>query len=175
MRITIFLGALSALSAIRGASAIPLKRTEAVTFHSSENTTTYETYGVPLKIPVATKKCLGHKLSKKNFLSGKEQMIAWSEHGGTVVPGGRHAESYPNATSGVTWYNCNCKYFYFDSVPRSELDQVQKILEGECGKWQSGWVWSKEWEKGYNVVPTEWFRAALDSNQPVCPPACAFW
>ncbi|KAI1304373.1 hypothetical protein F5Y03DRAFT_358369 [Xylaria venustula] len=174
MRVTIFLSTFSALSAIRGVSAIPLKRTEA-TFHSSENTTTYETFDVPPTIPVTMKKCMGHNLSKQNFLSAKEKMIAWSENRGKVVPGWYHAESYPTPKSGVTWYNCNCKFFYADSVPRSELDQVQKILEAECGKWQSGWVWSKAWEKGYNVVPTEWFRATLDAKQPICPPSCFFW
>ncbi|KAI1354499.1 hypothetical protein F5Y01DRAFT_273011 [Xylaria sp. FL0043] len=165
---------LSALSAITISYAAPWNMTTAIS-SSISNISPYETLDSPPQIPVTMKRCTGHKLSEQNYLRAKEQMIEWSEcRDGKIYPGSAHTESYPDKKSGATWYVCNCKWLYADKVPRWELDYAQQILETECGKWQSGWVWSKKWDKGYNVVPTEWFKAHEVIEQ-ICPPHCFFW
>ncbi|KAI0426698.1 hypothetical protein F5Y09DRAFT_350990 [Xylaria sp. FL1042] len=143
--------------------------------NSTSDIPPYETSGSQPKIPVTMKKCMGHNLSEQNYLRAKENMVEWSERrNGKVYPGSAHAESYPDKKSGVTWYVCNCKWLYADKVPRWELDYAQQILDIECGKWQSGWVWSKKWDKGYNVVPTKWYKAH-EAIEKICPPHCFFW
>ncbi|KAI1423350.1 hypothetical protein F5Y12DRAFT_798579 [Xylaria sp. FL1777] len=132
------------------------------------------------QIPVTSTKCMGHNLTDQrvNYFHAKWKLIEWQDKPGHWVPPGLyHYESAPDNYTGVTWYICNCKYFYPDKAPAWELDQVQQILDDQCGQFQSGWVWSKKWEKGYNVVPTEWFkpRLRIQRKKPICPRGCFFW
>ncbi|KAI8944171.1 hypothetical protein F4801DRAFT_585703 [Xylaria longipes] len=162
---------LSALGAITTSSALPWNTTAAIS-NITGDVQPYKTPSDHHQIPVAMTKCLGFTFSKQNYLGAKENMISWSEEKEGVYPGAYHAESYPDSMFGVTWYLCNCKNIHVDKAPRWELDEVQRILEEKCGKWQSGWVWSKKWEKGYNVVPTDWFRYQLEDHKDICPPHC---
>ncbi|KAI1758307.1 hypothetical protein F4782DRAFT_477329 [Xylaria castorea] len=162
---------LSALSAITTSSAMPWNTTATISTFT-ENFQPYETPSANRQIPVAMMKCMGDKFEKLNYLGAKNNMIDWSATGGAVMPGAYHSESFPDNRFGVTWYICNCKYFHKDKAPRWELDEVQRLLEEKCGEWQSGWVWSKKWEKGFNVVPTDWLRYKLEDGKDICPPHC---
>ncbi|KAI3322950.1 hypothetical protein HD806DRAFT_536130 [Xylariaceae sp. AK1471] len=95
-------------------------------------------------------------------------MALWSEAGHKIHATGYHAETDQN----VTWYICNCKLFWFDRVPRAELDDAESILDKKCGPNQSGWVWSKKWQKGFNVVPTDWFEHQVKEELNFCPKGC---
>ncbi|KAI0905789.1 hypothetical protein F4823DRAFT_632362 [Ustulina deusta] len=165
MRIAFLIGALGAITT---SSALPWNTTAAI----SNFTGGIQPYG-HRGIPVNMKKCMGDTLSKKNYLTAKQLLVVWSEAGGYIHPGGVQAMSYPGTKNAVTWYVCNCKLLHWDRVPEWELDDVQRILEEACGEWQSGWVWSKKWQKGFNVVPTEWYKNQIANDKRICPPHCS--
>ncbi|KAK5635326.1 hypothetical protein RRF57_011038 [Xylaria bambusicola] len=184
MRIAIFFTAIRALCAIPAIIAF--------TWNGITGQTSNITRGIlddllnhKKEIPVTSKKCMGDQLEKEYFLGAKESMITWSDLGGRVVPGFYYGKSCPEDIGstaccqedekGVTWYVCNCKLIWQDPVPRWELDEVQSILNETCGEWQSGWVWSKKWEKGYNVVPKQWYKVRVKDHLQICPPGCSFW
>ncbi|KAI2463618.1 hypothetical protein F4781DRAFT_416101 [Annulohypoxylon bovei var. microspora] len=73
----------------------------------------------------------------------------------------------------VVWYVCNCKYTYRDPVPLEELLDVEEILENECGTYRSGWVWSKKWDKMYEVQNVRWIEN-MTTPYEYCPNHCAF-
>ncbi|RWA06503.1 hypothetical protein EKO27_g8605 [Xylaria grammica] len=171
MRIAVPLIVLGALSAVTASCTRPWNATKAVrpcAKPKRPEPTPVETR----RVPVTMKKCMGDDLNKEYFLAAKENLVDWSEEGNALIASSYHAESYPDDRRGVTWYICNCKWFARDTVPRWELDDVQRVLAEECGDWKSGWVWSKKWEKGYNVVPTEWFYDKRTSHLRLCPPLC---
>ncbi|TRX95510.1 hypothetical protein FHL15_003468 [Xylaria flabelliformis] len=170
MRVVLLLSALSALSAITTSSPMPRNASVAIPAFKDNSQPVDSPRG--RHIPVAMMKCMGDKLDEMNYLTAKQNMFDWSDDGGYVKAGSMHFESYPNNYTGVTWYICNCKWWNDDRVPRWELDSVQRILEAKCGEWQSGWVWSKRWDKGFNVVPTKWFRHNLEHGGRICPPHC---
>ncbi|KAI0802168.1 hypothetical protein GGR55DRAFT_667218 [Xylaria sp. FL0064] len=115
----------------------------------------------PPHIPVKMMKCMGHNMTsrRQDWLYAKENLTTWSlKKGNYVSQRTYYAETWPCPNIlGVTWYICNCKSFHADKVPQWELDEVQRLLGEKCGPWQSGWVWSQRWQKGYNVVPSEWY------------------
>ncbi|KAI8629839.1 hypothetical protein F5Y19DRAFT_475285 [Xylariaceae sp. FL1651] len=124
-------------------------------------------------IPVSMMKCFDQDLDWEEYWHAKEVMVKWSESGKKLMPNSWHAAKYPPyGQRGVTIYVCNCKWFWRDSVPRGELDDMERILKQECGSNRSGWVWSKKWQKGFNVVPTEWFEPRVKKDKPICPPSC---
>ncbi|KAI1126753.1 hypothetical protein F5Y10DRAFT_266833 [Nemania abortiva] len=133
---------LSALGAIMTSHAKPLNTTAAIS-NSTESPSDGD-----LRIPVSESQCLGDTFPEDWWLGGKENMINWSLNNEGddkgVMPGAHHAEMYPDDRTGVTWYVCNCKLLQADHVPRWELDNVQRILEDECGKWASGQVYSSD-------------------------------
>ncbi|KAH8163628.1 hypothetical protein CIB48_g4597 [Xylaria polymorpha] len=155
MRITLLLGALSAII-VSTAMALNDTTAAAPTFAVDIQAHHPKPSG-PRKIPVTMMKCTNHILSEEDYLGAKEKMISWSANGGRVYPGSYQAKGFPDDRSGATWYLCNCKGAWADKAPRWELDYVQQILEEKCGKWQSGWVWSKKWQKGFNIAPTDGF------------------
>ncbi|KAF2967791.1 hypothetical protein GQX73_g5772 [Xylaria multiplex] len=166
---------LNAFSTIAISSAIPWNTTPSLSTLADESRP-YELPNTTRRIPVAMIECMGHNLSEQDYLGAKEAMLTWAENSADhiVPPGNYEAFWYPNVTQGegVTWYICNCKLVARDKIPRWEIDEVQETLEEKCGKWQSGWVWSKKWEKGYNVVPTSWFRTKYLHYDRVCPKRC---
>ncbi|TGJ81873.1 hypothetical protein E0Z10_g6890 [Xylaria hypoxylon] len=161
---------ISALSAIATSAAIPRNTTAAIS-NSTAESPPHETPDSQRHIPVEMKKCMGHNLSEEYYLGAKENMVTWA-YEKKITPTNLHAEHYPDNRHGVTWYICNCKIIFADEVPAWELDEVQQILAAECGEWQSGWVWSKKWQKGYNVVPTDWYMDKVEKLENLCPPGC---
>ncbi|KAI1346438.1 hypothetical protein F5Y01DRAFT_321712 [Xylaria sp. FL0043] len=137
----------------------------------------------PPHIPVHMMRCMGHNMTsrRQDWLYAKENLTAWSLIKDNYVSQRTYyGETWPCPNNlGVTWYICNCKSFHADKVPRWELDEVQRLLAEKCGPWQSGWVWSQRWQKGYNVVPSEWYLPRHDSMwykvkgpQRLCPHNC---
>jgi hypothetical protein len=166
------------------AFAIPLNTTAVPTLASSIDPDDYffnaitivETDKMDAKpvIPISAMKCMGHQLRREDIKGAKERMIKWYESGNKVRPTRYHAERHPPEDDwlGTTWYICNCKHFWWDPVPRAELDDVERILEEKCGPNQSGWIWSTRWQKGYNVVPTAWFEPRREVESHICPMNC---
>ncbi|KAI0426857.1 hypothetical protein F5Y09DRAFT_345298 [Xylaria sp. FL1042] len=133
-------------------------------------------------IPVGLMKCMGHNMTarKDDWLTTKMNFTTWfGPKVNSVEPRGYESQTWPcHNGPGVTWYICNCKYFHADKGPLWELDEVERLLREKCGPWQSGWVWSGKWQKGYNIVPSEWFRPRehdmiyAGKGDRICPPNC---
>lgn len=70
-------------------------------------------------------------------------------------------------------YVCNCKYCCIDRVPASEMWEFYDRLSAGCGgRGRSGWIFSKEWDKGYAVTSAEYIdKKRTKAN--LCPPNCA--
>lgn len=103
-------------------------------------------------IPDPTVGCTGVTLNPENLEVAKEKAVRWgrSHH---VASRAFQQWSYGNAT---VWI-CNCKHAHPDPVREAELNSTFQILDEECGPNQSGWVWSKKWQKGFNRDdPSPW-------------------
>ncbi|KAI0602539.1 hypothetical protein F4775DRAFT_600540 [Biscogniauxia sp. FL1348] len=106
------------------------------------------------------------KLNPINIQKVKEDFALWSSKENRVFP-----NSVKIFTWGDTaWYICNCKTWHYDPVPMEELNDAQSILTHYCGRDRSGWVWSKKWNKGYNLVSSDYVKYAL--HQDLCPKGC---
>ncbi|KAF2963030.1 hypothetical protein GQX73_g10535 [Xylaria multiplex] len=172
MHIAFLLSALSVLGATTISSAVPQNAsTDGLVADYGQYT---KASSKPPHVPVEGTTCTGYALDKENFLSAKNNLIAWSDNGGRVKGKSFHAEMYPDYKSGVTWYICNCKWFAKDKALKWEIDDVEKILAEKCGELQSGWVWSKKWQKRFSVMPTDWYMDALLHAGPLCPPRCIY-
>ncbi|KAI0008819.1 hypothetical protein F4779DRAFT_618225 [Xylariaceae sp. FL0662B] len=69
------------------------------------------------------------------------------------------------------WYVCNCKWFNYDPLPAAELDEVEDLLARHCGgRLAPGWVWSKKWNKSYNMVSSEYVHS--HEERKLCPQHC---
>ncbi|KAI0533006.1 hypothetical protein GGR58DRAFT_506849 [Xylaria digitata] len=174
MRIAFLLSALSALSTITTSSAVPRNDSvdgSVVDYHQDTPSTNVH------HVPITRTDCTGYPLDKEDYIAAKNNMVSWSNNGGKIRYKSYHKEMYPKDTinSGVTWYVCNCKWFYRDKVPQWEIDDVERALTKKCGELQSGSVWSKKWRKAFNVVPTAWFADAIVHEKPVCPSHCLLY
>jgi hypothetical protein len=56
---------------------------------------------------------------------------------------------------GVKFYICNCKWGKQDHAPREELEEARRLIRDKCGEGASGWVFSRLWDKGYNIAPCD--------------------
>ncbi|KAI1843606.1 hypothetical protein JX266_010239 [Neoarthrinium moseri] len=132
----------------------------------ASNQTAVKPFVVNGPIPVREVGCTGASLNLTDFIAVKDQMEHWSNGGGRVGHKNWHAEF----RHGVVWYMCNCKLTWEDSVPREELDHALALMNERCGVDYSGWVWSKLWEKGFNLQPA----TALVGRRPpqLCPHEC---
>ncbi|KAI1125313.1 hypothetical protein F5Y10DRAFT_268248 [Nemania abortiva] len=142
------------------------------------NTTLVETIILASQvIPITEITCMHHlPISQEYSTAAKDAMIEWGENGSKVSQRSHVAKWFPvNSTESVAWIVCNFKYLYSDPVPRKELDQAQLEIELECGRNESGRVYSEKWEKEYIVAPHSWYTQTLSRGQHVCRHRGRFW
>ncbi|KAI0102803.1 hypothetical protein GGR51DRAFT_562258 [Nemania sp. FL0031] len=159
---------LSALGAIITTLATPSNTSAVVSLSSNSSD--------ERRIPVEQARCYGDSLNKDWYLGSRNNLTEWSLHTKGVSPGRHHAEIYPETEMfGVTWYVCNCKYIHHQKVLAWELEDVQRILNEKCGEYQSGYVWSGKWSKGYSVVTNYWYIQRILNRERLCPIKCTFF
>ncbi|KAI1866229.1 uncharacterized protein JN550_007617 [Neoarthrinium moseri] len=117
-------------------------------------------------IPVTDVGCGGDVLDPSDTAEAKKKMIRWDRAGNKVDQKNWHPEYF----NGTVWYLCNCKLFWRDGAPEEELNQVEQILSETCGPAHTGWVWSKPWQKAYNVASVK----TISGKKPphLCPRHC---
>ncbi|KAI1801461.1 hypothetical protein F4811DRAFT_462306 [Daldinia bambusicola] len=118
-------------------------------------------------IPVSHTGCTHHRLEDEPIARAIERMVEWSNRGGRVEGKSYHLEWLGD----VTVYLCNCKVNYRDSAPDAEMWELYMRTAINCGRGKSGWIFSKQWEKGYGIDSTallthQWYL------QHLCPPGC---
>ncbi|KAI1779565.1 hypothetical protein F4818DRAFT_144758 [Hypoxylon cercidicola] len=121
-------------------------------------------------IPVSEVTCSGRKLDPDDFIEAREKMAQWGRH--HILPGRCMKYLFVNE---IIYFICNCKYWYSDRVPLEELMEVEALLYNKCGPWQSGIVFSKKWDKAYEIQPKSLWDDATKKEWPeqhVCPPYC---
>ncbi|KAI2624539.1 hypothetical protein GGS26DRAFT_202626 [Hypomontagnella submonticulosa] len=118
-------------------------------------------------IPVSHAACTNWDLSTSEIRITVQMTIDWSNGGGKVVPRNFHKEIHGVAAL----YLCNCKWDWFDRAPRSEMAEFYERLVDMCGNGQSGWIFSKKWEKGY-AVATKNYVLLPPTRENLCPPRC---
>ncbi|KAI1638013.1 hypothetical protein F4809DRAFT_601810 [Biscogniauxia mediterranea] len=106
------------------------------------------------------------ELNPVNIQKVKEDFALWSSKENRVFPNSIRIFSFGD----TAWYICNCKTWYYDPAPIEELDDAQNIITRYCGRNRSGWVWSKKWNKGYNIVSFEFVKFAM--HERLCPKHC---
>ncbi|KAI1504567.1 hypothetical protein F5X99DRAFT_371394 [Biscogniauxia marginata] len=116
-------------------------------------------------IPVDKIGCTNYTLDGEETKQAKDNLLVWGKKH-KVKESTLHMETVGNSS----WWICNCKLSWRDGVPKKELDDVVHILEENCGRNQSGWVWSHKWKKGYNIGSTESLVGKYDKE--LCPPVC---
>ncbi len=118
-------------------------------------------------IPYTEIRCTGTELDKEAITEAKEYAVRWGRH--SVVPQ-RSVVWWNDHANTVSVWICNCKHVHNDPVRRDELDEAQDLIYAECGMYQSGWVWSKPWDKGFNFEPMS--ERAGKRRGEICPPNC---
>ena len=120
-------------------------------------------------IPVSMWGCTGKTLNGSDVKVALKEAVKWGKHW-RVMP--REVEWWDGDEA--TWWICNCKIFDSDPVVDNELWDVLDILEQECGtRYQSGWVWSKRWNKGFNLATIDDRRSVDDGDHDdLCPRGC---
>ncbi|KAI1781267.1 hypothetical protein F4818DRAFT_398555 [Hypoxylon cercidicola] len=99
-----------------------------------------------------------------------QAMIDWS----AKPLGWLHAKSiHYELVDDVGAFVCNCKYCCFDRAPEDEMWEFYERLRANCGgEGRSGWIFSKEWDKGYAIASSE----SIDKKRTktnLCPPNCS--
>lgn len=124
-------------------------------------------------IPVGDIKCTGNMLPKDSVKEAKDRAIDWGYPSTRYQVPARSYHHWEDRDLLVSLWICNCQTFYGGPVNKDELDDFERILEEECpapeGYSQSGWVWSGQWNKGYNLNLVSWRK---EHYTEVCPPHC---
>ncbi|KAI0843562.1 hypothetical protein F5Y06DRAFT_255271 [Hypoxylon sp. FL0890] len=121
------------------------------------------------EIPVSHAGCSGWGLQVWEIVDSIQKLVDWSDNGGGLIEKSVHYEISGYASA----YACNCKWKYTDKVPMREMREFYERLVSYCGYGQSGWIFSKKWEKGFAVEP----KCKVDMTRPIanlCPPWCAY-
>lgn len=133
-------------------------------------------------IPVTQVNCTGYQLDECAVEAAKDRAVDW---GAMYVVPRRGLKYWEDGGRTAGWWICNCKLARGDPVVREELDECLAILADRCGgPYRSGWVWSDEWQKSFNLAPA-WERGhggeqeeGADDAPPAamppgaCPPGC---
>ncbi|KAI2632261.1 hypothetical protein GGR54DRAFT_26912 [Hypoxylon sp. NC1633] len=123
--------------------------------------------GRPDRIPVSHWGCTGVSLRPREIRGALDAIVAWSDAGNRLEGKSLHVEKY----EGVGAWVCNCKWFDYDSAPNDEVYEFYDRLMAHCGRGRSGWLYSKQWDKGYAVDTDK----HVDSKHPqalLCPQNC---
>ncbi|KAI2611280.1 uncharacterized protein GGS25DRAFT_519582 [Hypoxylon fragiforme] len=128
------------------------------------------------KIPVSHSACTSWALPAARIRSAIGDIITW---GDTPTPAFPHP--VPKLIEPRTWhlatvanataYVCNCKWEHYDPVPADEMWEFYYRLVAMCGHGQSGWLFSKKWDKGFAVAATDWVEG-MKPQLRICPPYC---
>ncbi|KAI4865143.1 hypothetical protein F4820DRAFT_309234 [Hypoxylon rubiginosum] len=121
-------------------------------------------------IPVTDVTCSGRQLDPDDFVEVRDQMAEWGRT--NILPG--RCMKYL-IVGDVIYFICNCKEWHSDPIPLAELMEVERLLYDKCGPWQSGLVFSKKWDKAFEIQPKSLWETALKKEWPaqhVCPPSC---
>ncbi|KAI2606688.1 hypothetical protein GGR54DRAFT_412379 [Hypoxylon sp. NC1633] len=157
------------------ASALPTGIPPAQNVTSWQNTTatynTSATYNITSThtegiIPVTDIYCSGHKLPSEDVLAARLLLAKWGQQ--HRIPPKTVKRAYAGE---ALFYVCNCKGWYADPVPALELMDAQELIWDRCGDDATGRVFSKPWDKVYEIEP----RAFLDGvwRPPLmCPNNC---
>ncbi|KAI0385476.1 hypothetical protein F5Y04DRAFT_186351 [Hypomontagnella monticulosa] len=118
-------------------------------------------------IPVSHQACTNWDLSVSEIRTVFQMTIDWSRGGGKVQPRTYHKEVFGISSL----YLCNCKWDYWDRAPENEMNEFYERLVDMCGEGQSGWIFSKAWDKGY-AVATKNYVLLWPTRKNLCPPRC---
>ncbi|KAI1820177.1 hypothetical protein F4861DRAFT_543189 [Xylaria intraflava] len=97
-------------------------------------------------IPVSEVGCWKDKVDPQRIEEAKTKLENWGRKH-RIGNGSMHGEK---ANLSAVWI-CNCKHFEDDHVVAAELDETQALVEDKCGVGVAGWVWSKKWNKAFNI------------------------
>ncbi|KAJ8124284.1 hypothetical protein O1611_g9357 [Lasiodiplodia mahajangana] len=106
-------------------------------------------------IPVRDIGCWKDKLPEDEVEIAKEKLIQWGANH-QVGRGSWHGEQFdPTGFSilerkAAMWL-CNCKHFKKDYAVSEELNEAQDLIYELCGLNSTGWVWTKKWQKSFNI------------------------
>ncbi|KAI1484478.1 hypothetical protein F5X96DRAFT_443558 [Biscogniauxia mediterranea] len=119
-------------------------------------------------IPISHYKCTGTAIEPDDYKGATRRIIKWGEDGNKVHRKSMFAMTYRT----VAWYFCNCKLTWDDPLPEEEITEVRDFLDDRCGTAISGWVFSKDWDKGYVVI----LAADIAYKNPLelCPKSCFY-
>ncbi|KAL7629103.1 hypothetical protein AAE478_000622 [Parahypoxylon ruwenzoriense] len=124
-------------------------------------------------VPASLVNCTGYTLDGESIQRTLDDFIEWGKRFKLQPKGFRMV-----IANDVVSYVCNCKWWHKDPIPEAEILHVQRIIEDECGRNRSGWVWSQQWDKMYEIEPLEWTeKLEADPWQEYtafCPPCCAY-
>ncbi|XXG96915.1 hypothetical protein Hte_003206 [Hypoxylon texense] len=74
---------------------------------------------------------------------------------------------------GAGAYVCNCKYCCVDRCPAGEMWEFYERLRANCGgPGRSGWIFSKQWDKGYAVASADHIDGKRTKTN-LCPSNCS--
>ncbi|KAI8633585.1 hypothetical protein F5Y19DRAFT_245710 [Xylariaceae sp. FL1651] len=119
-------------------------------------------------IPISKIGCWNVLLNTEDVQIAKLRMVAWGDHF-RIRRRGWHGEYSEDA---AVWI-CNCKFVHRDPIYRRELDHAQDAITERCGQGMAGWVWSKRWQKAFNIGPVEKIQAPKIGDD-WCPRNCAW-
>ncbi|KAI4868825.1 hypothetical protein F4820DRAFT_89331 [Hypoxylon rubiginosum] len=99
-----------------------------------------------------------------------QAMIDWSAKPlGWIQYKSMHYELADDAGAFV----CNCKYCCIDRCPADEMWEFYERLRANCGgEGRSGWIFSKQWDKGYAVASADSIEKKRTKTN-LCPPNCS--
>ncbi|KAJ8131697.1 hypothetical protein O1611_g1929 [Lasiodiplodia mahajangana] len=120
-------------------------------------------------IPITDVRCMHLTVLEDYAAVAKKRMIEWGESGHKVRPGSHVVKFFPeNSTDSMAWIVCNMKLFGRDPLPRNELNQAEDEIISQCGRMESGRVFSRKWNKEYIMAPHSWYFKALWKGGGVC-------
>lgn len=84
----------------------------------------------------------------------------------------RHGVHMQTAGTAVAFV-CQCHGCHPATFPESEIREFYTIIVDEdCGPGRGGWVWSRQWNKGWAVASTNALMGPDDGPRSLCPWRC---
>ncbi|KAI0593580.1 hypothetical protein F4775DRAFT_597085 [Biscogniauxia sp. FL1348] len=149
----------------------PFPLDDAISLEKSSNAIVPRHEYVPHKgvIPITYYKCTGEAMDEDDYAEVTDRIIHWGKVRGNII---KRQSLFNMSYRSATWNFCNCKWFHDDPLPENEIEEVRDFLEDRCGPNYSGWVYSKDWDKGYTVLLTA--DIADKDSLDLCPKSCFY-